>query len=355
MLKHFSKRFKTLRKGRDLTQDQVAEIFLVSPQSVSRWETAINFPDIEILPHIASFFNTTVDDLLGTEIVVGEQKAKDYLREIRLLQSTGKVSESIDLARQAVKEIPTNYPLQLQLMEALATAYHLHPDLQPALQQEIIATGERIIKYCTDPAIAPGAKYTLFKQYVHWGMTDDAQRLLDTMTAEVWQTQDVLQGDLLSGQAWLDNQRLRIIRFKNLLCEFLFHYAYHDTTTTLQLESLAATRTIEDTINTLLQEPPDIPHNAHTDLHLAQLHCQLGDHAQALALISKATVAAITHTGIIYQPDADGNNYMPQTTSRNLPHALWEDHLMLPVFDPIKTHPQFVENLKTLQEYSREV
>ena len=67
MSNYFSTKFKNLRKANDLTQEQIAEIFHVSPQSVSRWETGANYPDIEILPHIALFFKVTVDELLGTE------------------------------------------------------------------------------------------------------------------------------------------------------------------------------------------------------------------------------------------------------------------------------------------------
>ena len=46
---YFSEKFKQLRKDKDLTQDQIANIFNISPQAVSRWETGATYPDIEIL------------------------------------------------------------------------------------------------------------------------------------------------------------------------------------------------------------------------------------------------------------------------------------------------------------------
>jgi transcriptional regulator with XRE-family HTH domain len=61
---YFSEKIKQLRKSYDLTQEEVADIFHVSPQSVSRWETGANYPDVEILPHIAIFFKVSVDELL---------------------------------------------------------------------------------------------------------------------------------------------------------------------------------------------------------------------------------------------------------------------------------------------------
>jgi len=70
---HFSLKFKNLRKSRDLTQEQVADIFHVSPQAVSRWETGASYPDIESLPSIAEFFKITVDDLLGVDVIKNHQ------------------------------------------------------------------------------------------------------------------------------------------------------------------------------------------------------------------------------------------------------------------------------------------
>ena len=58
---------KRLRRERDITQEQLAEIFNVSCQTISRWETDSSYPDIEMLPVIANFFNITVDKLMGMD------------------------------------------------------------------------------------------------------------------------------------------------------------------------------------------------------------------------------------------------------------------------------------------------
>lgn len=53
----------------NLTHEQMAEKFGTSRQAISRWETSQTYPDIEMLPMIASFFSTSVDAMLGcTEI-----------------------------------------------------------------------------------------------------------------------------------------------------------------------------------------------------------------------------------------------------------------------------------------------
>ena len=71
---YFIEKFKNLRKSRNLTQEQIADIFHVSPQAVSRWETGITYPDIELLPALADFFSVTVDDLFGIDINKKEER-----------------------------------------------------------------------------------------------------------------------------------------------------------------------------------------------------------------------------------------------------------------------------------------
>lgn len=60
---HFSENLRKLRISKNFTQEQVAEMLKVSPQSVSRWECGNTFPDIMLLPEIARLYGVTVDDL----------------------------------------------------------------------------------------------------------------------------------------------------------------------------------------------------------------------------------------------------------------------------------------------------
>ena len=55
------------RKQRGLTQQALAEHVGISKPAVSKWESGQSYPDIELLPVLASFFDCTVDELLGYE------------------------------------------------------------------------------------------------------------------------------------------------------------------------------------------------------------------------------------------------------------------------------------------------
>ena len=59
------KRISDLRKGKGMTQDQLAQIMGVSAQAVSKWENDLSCPDISILPQLADALGVTTDELLG--------------------------------------------------------------------------------------------------------------------------------------------------------------------------------------------------------------------------------------------------------------------------------------------------
>lgn len=58
-------KIQTLRRNKNMTQAQLAEVLSVSSQSVSKWENHLSTPDISLLPIIARFFGITMDELFN--------------------------------------------------------------------------------------------------------------------------------------------------------------------------------------------------------------------------------------------------------------------------------------------------
>lgn len=86
----FSTTLQALRKGRGVTQEQLASYLGVSPQAVSKWENG-SYPDGDLLPRIADYFGVSIDYLYGrdTEKVSLEQMVMDSIKAI-------KVGENLD-------------------------------------------------------------------------------------------------------------------------------------------------------------------------------------------------------------------------------------------------------------------
>ena len=61
----FSKRLIELRKAKDITQEQLAELVGISRSAISLYEIDKREPDFDTLRILAKFFDTSADYLLG--------------------------------------------------------------------------------------------------------------------------------------------------------------------------------------------------------------------------------------------------------------------------------------------------
>ena len=72
---------RELRKEKNLTQEQLADVFNVSARTVSRWETGSNMPDVSILVEIADYYDLDVREILNGErsnaLPAGSSSIKD--------------------------------------------------------------------------------------------------------------------------------------------------------------------------------------------------------------------------------------------------------------------------------------
>lgn len=78
---------RKLRRGKDMTQEQLAERLGVTYQSVSRWENGTAYPDMELLPAISDIFSVSVDELLGIPENEREKRAEELCDEFCRIQN----------------------------------------------------------------------------------------------------------------------------------------------------------------------------------------------------------------------------------------------------------------------------
>lgn len=55
---------RSLRKAKGLTQEDVATRLMLSPKTISRWESGLGLPDISIITDVATLYDVTVDEIL---------------------------------------------------------------------------------------------------------------------------------------------------------------------------------------------------------------------------------------------------------------------------------------------------
>ena len=56
---------KTLRRGRNMTQEQLAEYLGITANAVSQWEQELCCPDIILLPALSRVLGCMIDDLFA--------------------------------------------------------------------------------------------------------------------------------------------------------------------------------------------------------------------------------------------------------------------------------------------------
>ncbi len=68
----------SLRKQKNMTQDELAEILKVNVKSISRWENGKTMPDLSMLLPLANELNTSISELLN-----GRKMTKEELIDLR--------------------------------------------------------------------------------------------------------------------------------------------------------------------------------------------------------------------------------------------------------------------------------
>ena len=79
----FSENLKKIRKDNNLSQEQLADELGVSRQAISKWESAVAYPEMDKIITLCEKFNLNIDDLLHKDIreIKGEEETKKNLNK----------------------------------------------------------------------------------------------------------------------------------------------------------------------------------------------------------------------------------------------------------------------------------
>lgn len=114
-------RIKELRNKKGLSQGELAEVFNVTAQSVSKWENETSSPDIGQLPAIASFFGITIDELFSYPDDLEYQRI-DAAVESNYPMSNEQFIHSEEFLLREIKKNPANH----KAISMLGDLYHFH-------------------------------------------------------------------------------------------------------------------------------------------------------------------------------------------------------------------------------------
>lgn len=140
----FGDNFKRLRKQKDITQEQLAEMLGVSCQSVSRWELGVCYPDFELLPVIANYFEVTIDSLLSNDDI-SKEKDKELFFE-RLDKLDWSDTEQLSLAKEYCYKYPTDPQYRWHLVRIATNQILIGNDKNGEIYQMLKTNAEKLLE-----------------------------------------------------------------------------------------------------------------------------------------------------------------------------------------------------------------
>ena len=145
----FAKRLHALRKEQQLTQAHIAQYVGVSKAAVSKWETGLSYPDIVLLPKLATFLHVTIDELLGYEPQMSTAQIRDTYTQLAHDFSKLPYDDVYAQVEALIAEYYTCFPLLNQLVILLVNYLHIAP--QPdAVMTRVHTLCAHIQKHCDD-------------------------------------------------------------------------------------------------------------------------------------------------------------------------------------------------------------
>jgi transcriptional regulator with XRE-family HTH domain len=146
-----SQSLRRLRRERGNTQTDLAAHLGISMQAVSKWETGDGYPDIELLPAIASYYNVPIDELLGVGEIHKRERLEQYWAHDLELGGEGENAVRLALWREAYAELPNEPEVVSGLMKRLINNLYIKLDgggeyaVSDEVKAEIVRHGEWLL------------------------------------------------------------------------------------------------------------------------------------------------------------------------------------------------------------------
>ena len=112
---YLAERLRALRLARGYTQEEVASALHVTAQSVSKWERGETTPDIALLPALANLFETSIDTLMGMDLISDDRRRREVFTEAHDLLRAGDYAAACALLERQLRTFPNDASLMSEL------------------------------------------------------------------------------------------------------------------------------------------------------------------------------------------------------------------------------------------------
>lgn len=192
-------KIKELRLQKNCTQEELASVLGITGQAVSRWESGSSYPDLEMIPSLANYFQISIDQLFGYD-TDRQKRIGEILAAAEELNKAAKPDDEkiVALLRSACGEFPGDEKLLFELAYALykqgnrdgVTVFIDSDSIYPRYDteknranvywQESIQLFKRLVSSASDEKIVRCSRQNLIYMYHLTGEHEEAVRLAET-------------------------------------------------------------------------------------------------------------------------------------------------------------------------------
>lgn len=357
-------KIRELRLKKNYTQEDLANILGTSIQSISRWENGATYPDISLLPLIASTFNVTVDYLLGADIIHNTKILEEIKKQVKEYRKIGNNVKCYEYVKEMYEKYPSIEELQLMFAEVCFEAGNFNK----SYTEEGIVVAKKVLETTLDEDIKFKAADILFYLYLKNDRKDKErlkevyEKYLKKYLRKDYYKDDILVGDellkyyqkeslsllssfwsilmgLYNDNLYTKEELVNVFKKFNIVVKTLFDNEDYD------LETIWFLHTINDRIARLYVKLNDFD-NACIYLNIAADY----------AIMHDTREDNIKHTSLLFNKLEDKRDDI--SWSGNLDEFGNQCFEMLynlkrPVFDPIREDSRYKDIINKLTKYSK--
>ncbi|MBS7008803.1 helix-turn-helix domain-containing protein [Anaerostipes sp.] len=195
-----NKTIRELRIKKGMTQEQMASLLGVSAPAVNKWEKAVSYPDITLLPALARLLDTDLNRLLSFKEEPTSEEIIKFLNDLAEDASCNSAEHAFHMGMEKVRAYPNCDLLVLHVAIALEGILGLYSyDECAAFLDDIEKLYERTAQ-STDPEIRDRSRTLLIYKYIDREEYERAERLLEEIPEEPVMDKKQVQTKLLMKQ-----------------------------------------------------------------------------------------------------------------------------------------------------------
>lgn len=163
-----------LRKEKDMTQKQIADLMNISDKTISKWERGLGCPDVSLLPELSLILGVNIEEILLGKIVLNE-KVGGNMKKIQFYicpQCSNLITATGDATISCCSK-------RMEPLTAIKASQDHQLDIEP-VEDELYVTSTHEMKkdhFISFVAYVTGDKVFIVKQYPEWNLQFRFHRL----------------------------------------------------------------------------------------------------------------------------------------------------------------------------------